>query len=550
MAEPRPSAPTIVGRASELTVIREALSGSLSGRPTAVLVAGEAGVGKSRLIREARREQPFATWTILETFALPDQGAPAYFATARLVNRASRVQHVDPDLVHEVESALQGVRAGPSLAHAGSGAEGRFRLLDAMVRLVESAARERPLLITFDDMQWASEADWTVIGHLIRSAEAPLALMIAARDERLWHAASPALSTLLELNRERSLTQVSLTPLSAGHLSLLCRELTGGLPSGSVADALFERTGGNPFLTEELLGHLLRQGALSVTGESLEFTSDHAARLSMPPTVRLTTSRLLESLDGAAREVLEVAAVCGRVFTEDGLGAAGCPPAAVRLALADGQAAGLVMPAGVDWTFRHDLIREAVLATVEAARRVTLHRRLAEVLLDDNVRVSDGSRFSRLAAAVHHWQAADEPARAFDAASEASRLASHAFAPDDALRFAVVAHECALELAVPGGGGDTRLVTALEIRGDAELDAGLYIPAEARFEELLEKAIALGDERLAGTALLRMGLVWRRREDPQKAAAYLTRAISMLEPMPGEGRSIARALVELSNIEG
>ena len=184
-------ASTLIGRAAELAEIREVLLPGPSGRPGALLISGEAGVGKTRLIREARREAPFDSWTNIETFALPDQGAPAYFATARIVARVARLATVDPALVHEVEAALQGTDASSSTVLPPPD-EGRFRLLDAMVRLIESAARDKPILITFDDMQWASAADWSVAGHLIRTADAPLALVIAAGDERLGHAEGAA----------------------------------------------------------------------------------------------------------------------------------------------------------------------------------------------------------------------------------------------------------------------------------------------------------------------------------------------------------------------
>jgi predicted ATPase/DNA-binding CsgD family transcriptional regulator len=545
---------SLIGRDSEVAQIAAALERSNSGRPCGVLISGEAGAGKSRLLRETLAALPAGAWHIAEGYALPGQGVPPYYAISRALRRLAGSIGTGKERIEDLLLILPVAVGGsdPSGQVSGDTGEGRLRLFEAMTAVVELAARERPLIIALDDMHWAGQGDWNAVGHLIKASDAPLLVLIAARDEGLWNAGSPGLTALLELNRQRLMVDVRLEALSEEATVNLCGELLDGPASDELGRAIFARSGGNPFFTEELLTHVLRHGSLHQQDGVWRLNSATHAEAAMPPTVQLATARLLESFEPAVRGVLEQAAVAGRTFSAGLLGDCGLNAGDVERGLDASEAAGFLRrDQSPEWSFRHDLVREAVIAEIDSQALAGLHRNVAIALAAGPGAPNGSNTFERLAALAYHWHEAHEDEAATNAALDASLAARRVYAPEEALQLAQLAREGTVRLAARACTHDSGLFGVALLRlGEAEVDAGRYLEAEQSFEQLLHYATSSGDAALEGQAWLRLGLVARRREEPGRAAERFARALAILEAIPGQGPSVARALVELASIAG
>ncbi len=493
----------LVGRSAEIAAAGETAAAAFeSAAPRVVLVYGEPGAGKTRLLAEVARAvevQHGAT-------VLRGQGVagarPAAFAAVlpglRLLGQATPAEKQDP-----------------------------AERLDEFLQVVEAAAPGAPIAWVLDDMQWASEADWDFLAGLSNIA-ARLVILLGARAEGLWSAERPA-RTLREWSRARRLVDLRLNPLGAADLHALTTSLLGGVPSATLVESLLARTGGNPFYIEELLGHLLRSGAVVESYGKWTLDESRAAH-DTPPTVALAIHERLAPLPIETRALLELAAVVGRTFALGILGRlwpAG--RASVRATLAPAVDAGIVVDRTNDeFAFQHDLLRETVF---EATRdRASLHRRMA-------MELEQSRGHGRAASIAWHWREAGEPANASEWGVVASAEATLARSPADACLLA----EAALRDAEESGNVPTAV---LERLAEAATADGRYEQARRAYERLAVAAPAA--ER--GAIELHLGQVARREERPDDALAHLGRALELL-PAAETGARI-EALITLCTVAG
>jgi DNA-binding CsgD family transcriptional regulator len=323
--------------------------------------------------------------------------------------------------------------------------------------------------------------------------------------------------------------------------------LLGGPVAPALAHAVASRSEGNPFYAEEVLLQLLRDDAIALRAGAWELEGEAGPGGVVPSTVRLATAQSLVALEPGGRALLELAAVAGRVFALGLLVAAGTgTAAAVEASLADALAAGLLRrePGGA-WAFRHDLVREAVLAELDPAARAELHRRVAIALASSG----EGGQLERDEALAYHWLEAHDDRAAAAAAIAASRAATAAYAPEEALRLAELAHAAASRAEA---GADTHALQfeSLTRLGEARAAAGRLLEAAESFQALRALAGQARDRALEGRAWLHLGMVAHRREEPAQAAEAFARALRLLEAVPGEAAGVGRALVELASIAG
>ncbi len=530
----------LVGRHGEMERVAAVLRRVVeSGQPMGVLVSGEAGAGKSRFLRETVGSLKSGEWRVLDGYALPGQGVPPYFAINRALRRLDRLMPGDGSAAAGDHDQVEA-------------SAGQLRFLEAVAARIESSAEVQPTLVVLDDMQWAGAGDWAAVAHTLRSARGPIAFLISAREEGLWDSASTALKSLLELNRQRLLADVRLGQLSTHSVRELCMARLDSDVSDAVLEAVFARTDGNPFLVEELLSQYVRSGVVRTSGGVAGFSEQGQARDEVPASVHMGTLQTLESLGSAARDVVEIAAIAGRQFTAELLTACGLAEDGVAGGLRAAAGVGLVQgDAGGTWTFRHDLIREAVIAGIDAGRRGELHRRVAEALTQEREDETRADDFARIAALAYHWREAREEELAARAALEASEAAERSYAPDEALELARVAYQAALRIPAGSGSGRALLIGETLLRlGDAQVGGGQYVEAEGTFRRVLDLSLTDDNRERAGQTWLRLGQVARRREEAGRAAEAFSKAIGILEAIPGQGAHVARALVELASIAG
>lgn len=553
---PPPASP-LVGRDAELATLHAVLRGCVQGQPRVILITGEPGVGKSRLMAEV------SSWAATELdanaltgFAIEGEGMPPYFPLGRAIRGAVE------RLVREVPATAQ---AASLLAMAGvvradfpgfrppatltPDAE-KMRLYDAFADICLDLAKARPLLLVLDDLQWADTGTWEMIAYTARvAATVPLGIVIACRDEILAPGTVGA-QALVELNRHRLLTHLPLPRLTPEAVRLLGEGFLGGQIAEELAATVARRSEGNPFYAEEVLRGLSSRVVRDWSGAYyLPATERSTAEAATPTTLRLSIIHRLESLPGATQELLKAAAVLGRTFSPRIL-ARICRQAAdeVERCLEPAVAAGVIAAAAGGYAFVHDLIRETAYSLATGERR-RLHEAAARSLAEEGNQSAE-----RLAALAHHWREADVPLLAARAASGAARAAVRAAAHAEALHHATTACEL-YERALGTGATTDELLRARLDLAEAALICGDYAQAESAYRLALTDAEREGNRQVQGEVWARLGVLFRRRERMDESAACFAGALGILDN--GEnaengdnGRTVAEVLIEFAGLEG
>ncbi|GEL20012.1 ATP-binding protein [Pseudonocardia asaccharolytica] len=416
-----------VGRAGELAGLTARLEDALTGRSHVVLVAGEPGIGKTRLVAELARLAGARAVPVLWGGCTDEAGAPAYWPWRRILRAwlattepeeaTARLREVGADLTPIAPELAALGTGGPAPA---SGPEQRFALFDAAARLLTGIAEDTGLVLALDDVQWADIPSLALLVHLAREATTAR-LLVAATCRAGEVAGDPArVEVLAALARLPGSARLELAGLAAPEVAAALADRLGAIPAPDVVDAVTRRTGGNPFFVGEL-SRMLAGGC--------------ADRARVPGAVRDVVGRRLARLPARCRELLEVAAVAGADL-DLGLVAAvaGVPVEealdGLRPAVDDGVLDRSAGAAGL--RFAHDLLREALLGGLAPARRARLHRCLAEALepgVDDPDVLAELARHALaalpvgdVAAAVRWARRAAEQAAARQAHEEAARL--------------------------------------------------------------------------------------------------------------------------------
>ncbi len=321
-----------VGRVLELGELRASLEAAGAGRGAALLVAGEPGIGKTRLLLELARVANDQGARVLVGRAYESEGVPPYlpftealrdYALSEPTDRL-RLQLGDgaPDvalLVRELRARFPDLPSGASL-----GAEqDRYRLFESVAEFVLSIAGLSPrgALLCVDDLHWADKPTLLLFQHLARKvSRAPLVLVGTYRPVELGHA-HPLSDVLAELSREHLYRRFLLPSLSAADVEMLIGALNGSAVAPAVAEAIYRGTEGNPFFVKEVVRQLASEG------KDLTDPTASVIEWSIPEGVRQVIARRLSRLSPDANRLLQVAAVLGEGFTFELLSAVDSPGA-------------------------------------------------------------------------------------------------------------------------------------------------------------------------------------------------------------------------------
>ena len=412
----RVTSPVMVGRDEELGRLLAALE--VAGRGTAasaLLVAGEAGVGKTRLVDEfterARRDGTF----VLAGACLDVGDTAAPFAPVAEALR-SLPAVMDPAELSEVlgGSAEQLARIVPALGQrpghlpASDGA-----LFEHVLGVLERLGGHGRVVLVAEDVHWAGRSTIELLNFLIGNLRGPVLMLLTCRDDEP-SGRSPALrSFLAELDRGGRTERVRLGRLADPQVAELVAAITGGEPSRCLVDTVRSRSDGNPFFAEEVL-------AASADG------------LALPTELRNLVLVRMQALPTGSWHVLRAAAVAGR-RVEHSLVAEVTGLAEPKLLAAMRQAVEhhVLTVDGAVYVFRHALGQEAVYADMLPAERSALHGRYAAALAD-RASQRDQASAEELAQLAHHWHAAGNWHEALLASIYASRAAQRATAYPEA----------------------------------------------------------------------------------------------------------------------
>lgn len=469
--------PVLVGRSAELAQLDELLAVVAAGEHAAILLGGEAGVGKSRLVAELAERSRALPARVLIGGCLELGGAGVPFGPVVEVLR---------NLLDELGSEELGSLVGPArpeiarlLPELGPAAQASdsdataSRLQEMILGLIGRLAEEGPVLLVFEDIQWADRSTLELIALLVRGlGSRPLLLVCTARMDELQRG-HPLRELAARWEQQRIVQRLELARLDADEVRAQIEAILGEPVDGELVERMSERSEGIPLFVEELL-RAVRNG--------------EADRDFLPPSLREVLLARADRLSKPAQRVLRIASAAGRRVPERLLSRVAELPAleldeALReiveqqLLVVDASARG--------YGFRHALERATLHEDLLPGERARLHEAYAQALEADPSLGGGGPEAAAMLA--HHWLAAHDLARALGASVRAGEAAAAAWAPAEAQRH----FETALELWPQVADAEQRAAQShselLEAAARAAHQAGA-----------VERALALVDEALAG----------------------------------------------------
>jgi DNA-binding CsgD family transcriptional regulator len=503
-----------------------------------VLVAGEAGVGKTRLVSEFVNRCEGGRVLIGSCVPVADGGLPYAPITQALrhlngeLNARAGGHLVDASQgefarwlfwMSEPDQVERGGETGNELAQT--------RLFEFLLGLLGELGRGGPVLLVVEDVHWADRSTLDFLTFLMRNLQRePVVVVVTYRDDEL-HRAHPLRPWLAELRRSTKVEHIRLKRLNRHETSEQLAAILGSTPNAEVVDCIFARSEGNAFFTEELASTLFA-------------SSDRA----LPVGLRDTLLAKVHSLSKPGQEVLGVAAAAGRHVSHELLSfVAQMPEDQLTVALrevVDHHVLMVDLESGL-YRFRHALIQEVTYRDLLPGERRRLHRALAETLAKNAELATPGA--SAQAELAHHWYAAGDLPATFRATVAAARAAEAVYGFAEASRH----FERALELwdQVPDPQQLVNLDRVDMLERTAEIAKLLaeYDRAVARINEALELVDAETEPVRVGLLYERLGWYHLNRGDDQAAADAYERALSLIPPEPPSAAR-AKGLIAASRL--
>lgn len=531
----------LVGRTDQLGRLLERLDRLSTGSSEMILVSGEPGIGKSRLLAELIAAGKAKGFQILQGRCHERDTAIPYLPISEALEGCARnlspgkwtrlIQAAGPEIqVLLSDLVTKHVSAGPVARPeqtAMLGVQADVRPIRATRNLLYELSRESPVLLILDDLHWADPPSLELIHHLALSIREIPVLLVGAYREVELERTHPLSRLLMDLNRERLLVRERLRRLTLAETNELLTELLGGDVPEGLAEIIHNQTEGNPFFVEELITGLLEDDRLIWNDEESRYAiaGGEIDRLTgqIPQGIRAAIGARLDRLTSDAQDVLSLASVIGREFSLEILNALaashGFDDETVERALGEAQSARFVTPttrsaaagqevsgftAGgaeieADYAFDHALIHQVVYREVDRRRRRRLHAEVGRAL-EALYEGREGLYAERLA---YHYLESDDDAKAL----EFSR-----------------------------GAGDKMLWAYY----DADLALGYYLPA---LEIVIAREVSLRHLRAhAPISVKRSGVHRYTPEEREAVVAYLGDILQSVPDTPA-----AKAVAQLAS---
>ncbi|MBS1893416.1 MAG: AAA family ATPase [Actinobacteria bacterium] len=519
----RVSASRLIGRAAELAELEAAFDEAASGAASLAFLAGESGVGKSRLLHTFldRAKEKGGCGIGGECVELGRDELPYAPLVAAL---RGLVREQDRALDRLSPAGRRGLAAlmpelDPTAAPADP--DDHYGPFEGLLGLLETMAEEAPMVLWLDDAHWADNATRHFLFYLAANLPDHIRLMtvIAYRSDQL-HRRHPMRPLLAELGRDRRVRRLELEPFDRGEVATQLDDILGAAPDPEVVERFFERGEGNPLFTEELLAA----------------GSDGRGRL--PTTLRDALLLRIERLSETTRALLRVLAVGGRLKHDHLVSVCDADEDDLAAGLREAVEAQVIVVGRDDrYGFRHALLREVIYDDLLPGERAELHLGLARAL-EEGLSTADPMPI-RATAVAHHFNSAGDQPQALRTAVVAARTIERGGAPGAAAALFDRALALWPRVAEPealAGVDHTTLVT-LAARAHG-LDAD-----EAHAIKLFEQALAQMDEaaqphRVAGTLAELAAARWAIGR-AESARADLERALALLpESDPSPERAV------------
>jgi class 3 adenylate cyclase/tetratricopeptide (TPR) repeat protein len=406
-----PDRVAFVGRRAERAELGGALDSALGGQGKLVLVAGEAGIGKTRLAEElgaeARSREARVAWGRCREGTAPAYwpwrqalrayaaGRPPEEVAAELGREVAELGQLLPELASLEGAPRPATELDPEMA--------RFRLFDAMTSCLRSAAADRGLVVVLDDLHWADRASLLLLGFVAAELADTRLLVIGTYRDVEVDRRHPLSGTLAELYRQPATSYVALSGLDQGDVGRFIAGVTGADPALDLVAAVHGQTEGNPYFVSELVRLLAAEQRLEAGG---------LRDAGVPEGIRHVIGRRLNRLSDAANASLAAASVQGRDFDLDVVArATGAPTGDVLDDLEEAMEARLVVEVERRpgrFRFAHALVHETLYEELPARERRRLHDRVGAALVE--LRGDDFEGY--LAELAHHFSLAARPGQA------------------------------------------------------------------------------------------------------------------------------------------
>jgi DNA-binding CsgD family transcriptional regulator/tetratricopeptide (TPR) repeat protein len=516
--------PTLVGRAPEMTALTAALDGAVAGSPIHQLVAGEAGVGKSRLVRETASVAAVRGFVVLEGGCadIGEGGVPygPIVEAFRTLVRGLTPAGVDAVFADARTDLARLVPALGATAEPASPTEFLApRLLDAILGVLQRLADTRPVLFVLEDLHWADAATREAVAFLVRQLRGDRVLLLMTFRADELHRRHPLLPWLAELERSGRVERVAVDRLAPHETGELLASILGEAPSEDLAERVHRRSDGNPFFVEELIGAGARAAG------------------PIPPTLREVLLTRIVALPEDAQAAVRVAAVAGRRVDHDLLArVAGMDEDALIGALRTAVSSHVLVTGAFreaaadgddgDYAFRHALLQEAAYDDLLPGERQRLHRAFGEALTARGPGLGAPAA-GHWAEVAWHWSAARDIPNAFEASVRAADSATRAFAFVDAQRHGERALElwpsvpdAAARAGIDKAGLLDRVAQAAWLASDSRRAVALRRAAVAELEDAAPLRQGIAQERL-GRALWYHGETEAALEAHERAIALI-----------------------------
>jgi DNA-binding winged helix-turn-helix (wHTH) protein len=470
-----------VGREAELRQMQDVWLRAKSGRHQLLLVAGEPGIGKTRLSLEFARRRVAEGSTVLvgcsdeETLVPYQPFVESLSWYIRHCPQAELRQQLDAigggaelePLVPELRKRIPDLPNRPAMDAEGQ----RYRLFETIAALLAAASRARPMLLVFDDVHWADKPTVLLLRHVIRSARMACVTIVATYRESELGRAHPMAETLTTLRREPAVTRLVLRGLDLAQLRALVDSLVGPDAPPQLPQMMMESTDGNPFFATEMLQHLNETGAIArIAGSAGSAVA--VGDLALSEGIKEVIGRRLSRLSETCNRALSVASIIGREFDATLLEAVvDLPDSALLDALEEATRAQLISESqevSGRFEFIHALIRETLHSELSSPRRARLHRRVAEAIEN----LAQNMPSAPLAELAYHFSQAASAGtadKAIDYATQAGDRAAYGLAHEEAARaFEMALHSLEFR---PAGPDAERLRVDLHTRRAWSFDA-------------------------------------------------------------------------------
>ena len=429
-----------VGREAEQAELNQLVDEAIRGRGGLMLIGGEPGVGKTRLVEQVLAYAHDRRCLALTGRCYEMEGTPPFVPFVEMVEQCTRNMSTDAlksalgDAAPEVARLVPGRQfpdMSPPLALPPD--QQQRYLFKNVTEFLERASRTQCLVFLLDDLTWADTSTSLLLQHLAPQLEhMPMLILGTYRDVELTDE-RPFARTLETLTRERVAQRTTLQRLEETDVGAMLAALGGPSPPPALVDAIYRETQGNPFFVEEVFQHLSDERTLR-DAEGRWLANLDVADLRVPEGVRLVIGRRLERVGDDTRRVLTAAAIVGRSFGLELLEAIGGVTGDGLLdALEEAERAFLIMPssnAEVRWEFTHALIRQTLAESLSLPRRQRLHLRVAEAIEKAG---SPAAQASDIAHHLHQAGGAADPEKAVRYLMLAGDLALEAGAFDEAI---------------------------------------------------------------------------------------------------------------------